>query len=99
MLKIKVPHSKYLEMGNIISCDWISEKGTVRGTVHFENIEYVITSAVGNGDGKTWKEVTGYRVIDSQKYKGLLEPLSYHNHYREVVMGRRERGYTGMLVK
>jgi hypothetical protein len=100
MDKIKVSKEKFEEMGKIISCDWIIEKGAARGTVHFEGTEFVITSAVGNGNGTGgWKEVTGYRVVDKQKYKGTLEPLPYNAHYWEVDIGRRERGYTGMLIK
>jgi hypothetical protein len=100
MDKIKVPQSKFDEMGKIVSCQSIIETGKALGTVFFENTEFVITSAVGNGKGVGgWASVTGYRVIDKLNYKGILEPLLYDQHWIEVNAGKRERAYTGMLIK
>lgn len=99
MDKIKVPKSKFDEMGTVVSCQSIIEKGKALGVVDWGNLEFVMTSAVGNGTGKGWKSIDGYRVIDKINYKGLLEPLLYDQHWVDVEAGNRQRGYTGMLIK
>lgn len=97
--RIKVPAFKFAEMGEKLSTQEISEEKKIRGTVFWENNEYVMVSAVGTGTGFGWASIDGCRVEDTTTFKGALLPLCRTAHYRAVDAGQRERGYTGQIVR
>ncbi len=94
-----VPEYKFLELGEALQVMNLSERKPITKTVFWHNIEIVPTGAIGSGDGKTWQSIDGHRIVKLEYYKGELKPLEYSEHHHEVELGRRERGYTGQLVK
>lgn len=99
MTTIKVPQSKFDEMAAVDNLKSVVEKETVKGTVYWQNKEYVPCSAIGKGDGTGWASIGCYQAIDIELYKGDLKPLDYHSHFLEVDGKKRERSYVGMKVR
>ena len=98
IIQFQVPVQKFEAMAKSCSCQSICESQKAKETVFWQNQEYVICSAIGNGTGTGWASIGGYAVTDLEKYKGDLKPLQYDLHYVEVNAGNRERAYTGMML-
>jgi len=96
-MDILVPDTKYNELEAFMSCMEISESGTAKGIVLFNNIEYVITGS--SSQHGVYQYFMGNRVVDLARYTGTLKPLPNAEHQIEVNFERRERGNTGLLIK
>lgn len=96
-MTINVPQTKFDEMGDLISCGSISEKGCSKGSVVFNDELFVITGAGGDGNGG-WSFFWAMRAIPLKDYTGKLKPLPYNDHHYERLEGKRETGYNGILI-
>lgn len=97
--ELYVPAYKFDEMSIILDSMSLSESEKVKNTCFYDKKEYIITSARGSGDGRSYDFLEGYRVEVLSMYKGELKPLERGEHWVEVELGRRERSYEGRLIK
>ncbi len=84
-------------MSSKVSCSTISENSKVKGTVFYQNQEYVLTGSCSSyleGIISVW----GNKVTPIEQYRGELKALSYREYRIEVNIGARERGYNGLIV-
>lgn len=91
-----IPQPNFVDLSTKSSLMSIID-GYVKTTVFYEGEEYVITGAMGRGQGANgWSEIYGYRVVDLHKYTGNLQPLNYSDHVDAMTLGHRERSYNGL---
>jgi hypothetical protein len=98
-IKLDVPAYKFDEMCIVCDAMSLAESEKIKHTGMFDGKEFIITSAQGSGDGKTYNFVAGYRVEVLATYKGELKPLERGEHWQMVELGRRARSYQGRLIK
>lgn len=65
----------------------------------FENEKFVYTGSKGDGTGKGFSAVWGYKAVLKEDYTDSLEPLYEDEHSDAVLVGARSRGYYARLVK
>lgn len=90
-MEIKVPKTLFEKMCNGVQCTNIGN-GFVNKTFFFQNNEIVITGSMSSGRS-SYSQIWGHYVIDIEKFREDIIPLSYNQHRNEVDKGKRERGY------
>ncbi len=86
------------ELRKVCSCELISEGKSIRGTIHHQNREYVITGFLGNGRLGV-EFFFAVEVVDVSLYRGSITPLERGSHLAQADRGLRERSYVGMIIK
>lgn len=98
MIELQLPSYKYDECLRKFS-DELANYNSIRSIVVYDNKEYIVTESNAIGSGKPWEGLSGYRIENEHSYKGQLKPLWKALHDAEVHLERRERSFTGRLIK
>lgn len=96
-MDIYVSSPKFKEIENNLGLEFIPS-GYCLNFIFIDNKKYVVTGGCGSGNNG-WMNFHIHEVVPIEIYKGVLKPLNYSEHFKEVELKNRERSYTGMKIK
>lgn len=96
-MKTEVPKPLFDKMCRGNQCKNLSE-GYVSKTFFFQNKEIVITGTMSSA-AAGYSCIWGHYVVDIDLYKDELKPVDREEYWKEVMKGKRQRGYKAQKTK
>lgn len=96
-MNIGVSHDLLIVFSKNNVLQQLSQGNIVNRIIHHSGKKIIITGSISQYH--RYSVVFGNVIVPASEYSGEIIPLDSLNHHQQVSIGKRERGYTGRLIR